>query len=210
MDTSRRDERLKLLKIEIWFSMLTIRFGSPLISFRRLIKLVSVHGGGLGILGGGGVSTQEVGTYKGSVFSWWVPRGVWVPGVSIQRGWVPRGEHWGDYHGWVPKVGEYPGERVNSQGSEWVPRGWVLSGMCIPGDDTHPCYSHLVAATKTCTVGKRGVCILLECFVLFCIFICQNKLKYLKSEQYADKKYYHFGKENVLQEKNEKWLWWRG
>ena len=117
-----------------------------------------------------GVSTQEVGMLRGSVLMVWAPRRMWVSQVST----------------WV---GEYPGEWVSTQGSEWVPRGsgWVPRGSdwvpmgeypvrCLfSGGGTHPRYwvisvILILATTKTCIVGKREVCILLECFFLFCIF----------------------------------------
>ena len=68
-------------------------------------------------------------------------------------GWVCVGS-WGYVRGVCP---EGDGEYV---------RGWVYHGTW----DTYPHqYWHLITATKTGTVGKRVVRILLECFLVFCI-----------------------------------------
>ena len=139
--------------------MLRIRFGSPLISFQRLIKRVGRGGyplgGGVSIQGGRhvqGVSIQLVSTQRG-VSTW----GKYLEGMSTQGwalGWLPWVSTSG---GWVPRgVGEFLG--VSIQWGVYL-RGWYS-----------PRYWHLVAATKTSTVGKWGAYMLLECFFLFCIF----------------------------------------
>ena len=75
-----------------------------------------------------------------------------------------------------------------------VSQGVVLTPLLTPSGGHQNKYSWQVG----------GIYAIGMFFLVLYFFICQNTLKYLKSEEYADKKYYHFGKEKVLQEKNEK------
>ena len=72
----------------------------------------------------------------------------------------------------IPR-GRYPGDRY-TWGGVGVPRGRYTQGSrYIP----IPPYWHLVAATKTCIVGKRAICILLECFLVQFLNV-SRRLKY--------------------------------
>ena len=53
------------------------------------------------------------------------------------------------------------------------PKFLLWGVVSTQGVGTYPHYWHLVAATKTCTVGKRAVRILLECFLL--VFLQQQR-----------------------------------
>ena len=107
------------------------------------------------------------------------PQGEWVSqGVGMSRGKVSRSMSRGEGAS-IPGAVYFPGWVSQRGGGEYVQGVSILKGVSTHVPTPHlpppdigpgipiPPHSLLLTVTKTCMVGKRVVCILLKCFLVY-------------------------------------------